>query len=163
MLNKIKKGSLLFGGFLSLLLTTNCQNLNKQENLKQSIQKQSNNSLVAICGNRKKSTINATSDFSVPLYFNGDWKSMLDDHPEIDCAIFINFCSLSTACISKRLVFLRSATSVLYLDLFFVNASAIINEDQPHPNSRTVKRLFKIIKRCNLYKSSNSGRYGSSI
>ena len=39
MLNKIKKGSLLFGGFLSLLLTTNCQNLNKQENLKQSIQK----------------------------------------------------------------------------------------------------------------------------
>ena len=51
------------------------------------IQKQSNNSLVAICGNRKKSTIKRTSDFSVPLYFNGDWKSMFDDHPEIDCVI----------------------------------------------------------------------------
>ena len=41
MLNKIKKVSLLFGGFLSLLLITNCQNGNKQENIKQSIQKQS--------------------------------------------------------------------------------------------------------------------------
>ncbi len=51
------------------------------------IQKQSSNSLVAICGNRKKSTIKRTSDFSVPLYFNGDWKSMFDDHPEIDCVI----------------------------------------------------------------------------
>ena len=42
MLNKIKKSSFLFVGFLSLLLITNCQNVNKQENVKQSIQKQSN-------------------------------------------------------------------------------------------------------------------------
>ena len=42
MLIKIKKSSLLFGGFLSLLLITNCQNVNKQENIKQSIKKQSN-------------------------------------------------------------------------------------------------------------------------
>ena len=41
MLNKIKKGCFLLGGFLSLLLITNCQNVNKQENIKQSIQKQS--------------------------------------------------------------------------------------------------------------------------
>lgn len=42
MLNKIKKGSFLFVGFLSLLLITNCQNVNKQEKIKQSIKKQSN-------------------------------------------------------------------------------------------------------------------------
>ena len=41
MLKKIIKGSFLLGGFLSLLLITNCQNVNKQENIKQSIQKQS--------------------------------------------------------------------------------------------------------------------------
>jgi predicted dehydrogenase len=51
------------------------------------IQKQANSSLIAICGNRKKSTIDKTSDFSVPLYFNGDWKNMLDEHSEIDCVI----------------------------------------------------------------------------